>query len=774
MLSLFNESRIQDNGSGLTYRQLMELLPTLDGSAVTKKEMVMLKYLSFTQSFQKDCPADSSLPTRLDDSADGDVLINAQRCEILRPFVEDYRDEGRVDPASSAVVPMQAIRRRITRNTTCKPAVIGCAINGESLQVKGHLAQQKQCSTVRLKSRTTLTLEPGIYLRLENVIESITKCNKEEMSTVESQTLSQDRSNDNDDSKSCESYESSRSNPEDQLSLEIKSLAESEGGDPCQECVEFGDDEEFYEFSGEIVDVLDEACDINFNENRSVESMAFFNNDTIDDVSTCPTEIVKNTSTVQDDGVFASEQNVLAAGSEDGFGLLNTTNYSLAADVSDDKYENEQLIANESNCIDFAAAERNDEFDGPDAYSQLFISEYYELYFRCFVFPSISHNDSIELYGDTQHQEATVPKVQLYQSDRDLMMWALTHKKEQQDISSLLHAVDEEKLISVKRELVLPCGVAATARIQPTSSDVRGLKGTILFNNGSPYSISEGQNLLFCISSRALYLIPDFVDAYSDSRRFPSSIPSDAQFSSGLWPHAYCRHPLKHLRKISFDGYGFQRLTLFFKLPGLRQALYAQPENGLMSAFDYTYVIFTFDQQHTIKMLQCLQEAANEASPNDVDDLSSSSLVVENDNIGTMTAIARTLARANFTDDILHYQIVFQLWDNNDHHARRSFVLTNNEVFLFIETYAGDLSGCTLEGDISDIRYGDISMRTIASCHVSDIATVSSAKDNTKMVTIAFKSQSRLSWSSSSWLLKCQTVENAERLISDIRKVLLK
>jgi hypothetical protein len=194
---------------------------------------------------------------------------------------------------------------------------------------------------------------------------------------------------------------------------------------------------------------------------------------------------------------------------------------------------------------------------------------------------------------------------------------------------------------------------------------------------------------LFCISNRAVYLIPDFVDAYSDSRRFPSSIPSDAQFSSGLWPHAYCRHPLKHLRKISFDGYGFQRLTLFFKLPGLRQALYAQPENGLMSAFDYTYVIFTFDQQHTIKMLQCLQEAAKEASPNDVDDLSSSSLVVENDNSGTMKAISRTLARANFTDDILHYQIVFQLWDNNDHHARRSFVLTNSEVFLFIETYAG-------------------------------------------------------------------------------------
>ena len=772
MLSLFKESRIQDNGIGLTYRQLMELLPTLDGSVVTKKEMVMLKYLSFTQSFRKDCPANCGQPTRREESADDDGLDNVQRCELLRPFAEDFRDEGRVEPASSVVVPMQAIRRRVTRKTTYKPAIIGCAVNGEILQMKGFV-QRKKCSTVRLERRAPSTLEPGIYLLLENVIESITKCNTEESSSVKSQTLSQDRSEGNDYSKSCESYESSRSNPEDQRSHEIASLVESKGGDPCEESVESGDDEECHKLSGKIVDVLDEASDINFNENRSVESMASFNNDIADDVSTCPTEIVKNISTVQDNGIFESEQNTLAAGSEeDEFGLLNTTNYSSAADLSDDKDENEQLDANKSNCIDFAAAERNDEFDGPDAYSQLFISEYYELYFRCFVFPSTSHNDSIELYGDTQNQEPTVPKVQLYQSDRDLMMWALTHKKQQQDISSLLHAVDEEKLISVKRELVLPCGVAATARIQPTSSDVRGSKGTILFNTGSPYSISEGQNLLFCISNRAIYLIPDFVDAYSDSRRFPSSIPSDAQFSSGLWPHAYCRHPLKHLRKISFDGYGFQRLTLFFKLPGLRQALYAQPENALMSAFDYTYVIFTFDQQHTIKMLQCLQEAAKEASPNDVDDLSSSSLVVENDNSGTMKAIARTLARANFTDDILHYQIVFQLWDNNDHHARRSFVLTNSEVFLFIETYAGDLSGCTLEGDISDIRYGDISMRTIASCHVKDIATVSSAKDNTKMVTIAFKSQSRLSWSSSAWLLKCQNVDNAERLISDIRKVL--
>lgn len=58
-------------------------------------------------------------------------------------------------------------------------------------------------------------------------------------------------------------------------------------------------------------------------------------------------------------------------------------------------------------------------------------------------------------------------------------------------------------------------------------------------------------------------------------------------------------------------------------------------------------------------VLQCLQEAAKEASPNDVDELSSSSLVVENDNIGTMEAIAPILVRANFTDDILHYQKVF-------------------------------------------------------------------------------------------------------------------
>jgi len=369
-------------------------------------------------------------------------------------------------------------------------------------------------------------------------------------------------------------------------------------------------------------------------------------------------------------------------------------------------------------------------------------------------------NVDSELYDDTD-QEPLVPNVQLYQSDRDLMMWALAHKKDQQGI--------EEKLISVNRHIILPCGVAATTRIQPISSDVRGSKGSILFNNGSPHSISEGQNLLFCLSNRAVYLIPDFVVDYSDNRRFPSAIPADAQFSSSLWPHAYCRHPLKHLRKISFDGFGFQRLTLFFKLPGLLGAVYAQPENGLMSAFDYTYVIFTYNQHHTIKMLQCLQEAAKEACPNIT---SSSSLLVENDNRGTLQAISRALARTHFTDDILHYQIVLQYWDNTDHNARRSLVLTNSEVFLFHETYAGDLSACSLEEDISDIRYGDVSMRTIKNSTVQDIANVTSAKDDTKIVTIAFKPQSRLSWSPSSWFLKCQNVENAERLISDIRKVL--
>ena len=419
--------------------------------------------------------------------------------------------------------------------------------------------------------------------------------------------------------------------------------------------------------------------------------------------------------------------------------------------------------------IDFAFLESSAIFHGPDSYAQLHVAKYFELYFRCHVFPSTSHNESIDLYEDND-QEMALPQIQLYQSDRDLMMWAISQNRERQNLASNLYNISQEQLVHVSREFVLPCGVAATGRVQPVTGVVRDKKGNILYETpGNPFSVSEGQRLIFCVSNKAAYLIPDFSGSSKEDRRFPSPISLGATFSDALWPHAYCRHPLKYLRKITFDGYGFQRLTLFFKLPALRGAVYIQPENGLMSAFDYTYVLFTCNQKDTIKLLQKIQEAAKEASPND-NNGKSGTLIVENDNTGTMKAISRALAQENVGDDILHYQILHQTWQSyNNGNARRSFILTNDNVFLFNETYAGDLSGCGLEEDIHTVRYGDMSMRTIASAGIEDIADVSIAKDDPKMVHLMINSQSRLR-RNTCWSLLCYNHENAERLVDALRK----
>lgn len=66
------------------------------------------------------------------------------------------------------------------------------------------------------------------------------------------------------------------------------------------------------------------------------------------------------------------ERTKYSGSEEDKFGLSNTTSYSSAADLSNDKDENEQLDANGSNCIDFRSRRKK---------WQIWRARYYELYF---------------------------------------------------------------------------------------------------------------------------------------------------------------------------------------------------------------------------------------------------------------------------------------------------------------------------------------------------------------------------------------------------------
>ncbi len=349
------------------------------------------------------------------------------------------------------------------------------------------------------------------------------------------------------------------------------------------------------------------------------------------------------------------------------------------------------------------------------------------------------------------------------------MMWTLAQHKEK-GLSAHIQDSNHEHLVAVSSEKVIPCGVAATGRIPPTETETKGIRGAILFKEGKPLLMSQCQNLLLCISNAAVYFIPDIANGSSSkNRRFPAPIPSDAKFDNALCPHSYCLHPLKFLKKITFDGFGFQRLTLYFKLPSLRGEVYMQPENGLFSTFDYTYVIFSCNQRRTIELMQTLQRGAKEASH----DLSNDALKVENDDNAVLLAVSRALAPKTFNDDILHYHILTQIWQTGDMEGpRRTFILTNERIYLFHETYTGDGSECAVVGDDgTNIQNGNVMMRVVAGSRLGHITDIRVLNEDSRKVSITIKTRNRLS-RTAQWLLLCKDSENAEKLVQDVRRAM--
>jgi hypothetical protein len=778
VFTLFKECRIDNHDTSFTYRELMNLLPRLDGIDATKKDLVMLKYLSFSQSVRNTIPDITNDEGAEVIEEDDPTTVLAR--QLSEPFREDYENE----PLQTLPAPTTFSRRPVKRTAPRNAAVIGSSSLSERFSKHRGIRQKAgKYSKVKLRkqsqrSRHAVVL-PELYLSLENVIQSMVRTTVDE--NIADQPIEDDEEMVKRDSEDVNDDETPA------VDFQMNSDETADNSKSVVETVNGLSDGRAEDSSCNNTTVLNKSDppgiplqveesmdkDINDINGRSNDEGSFpgtdanelyqESDDQDENISSCPTEVIGNRNDVDDDQ--SSEFEALRLEHNE-----NVPGSSVSISVADD---NESISEKDDpevslKRIDFASTERSAVYGGPDSYSKLCIAQYFELYFRCYVFPSTSHNESIDLYEDSS-QHPTVPQVQLYQSDRDLMMWALAQNiAERQEIASHLHNPSNENLVMVSKENILPCGLGATARIQPHTADVKGSKGQTLYSStGNSYSISRSQDLLFCVTSKAVYFIPDFAGTNTDNsiecRRFPSPIPLDATFANALWPHAYCRLPLKHLRKIAFDGYGFQRLTLYFKLPSLRGAVYAQPENGLSSAFDYTYVIFTCNQRHTIKLLQNIQGAAKDASFND-------SVIVENDNNGTIQAISRALTRKSWSDDILLYQIIHQSWQNREiEDARRSFILTNDEVFLFNETYAGDSSECALEEDISNIRFGDISMRTISSANIQDVADICIAKDDPKMITMNIKSQSRLR-RPTYWILRCYDNENAERLVETVRK----
>lgn len=657
LFNIFKDARMKDD-SQLTYRSLKNILPRIDGTQISNKELVTLRLLTFAQM----------LDVENDFRVDGAINIKHV-----------------ANPKEKNVVVIHDINQNITRELSKD-------------------AKLRKVSSVSLKR------DPARVIPYRSPLPVISESNVSIEEVVK------------------------YVHPVVENAIQIESFnsdVDINGADTSDSFYSSSDDDQSHSEE-------EEEDDDDYKDNLHTSSHQC---DTeVDESSREPAneDIALDASSVEDNHIVNNALN----GNVEPTSLDDDIN-SIAEDISIIKKEKS---TEHFERYDFANLERSAEYDGPDTYSDLIVANCYELYFRSYVFPSQQHSESIDLYEENI-REKMLPRIQLYQSDRDLMILSLTHTPCRSELPSVVSGPMNECFVSISKEELLACGMAATGRIAPTEVEIHGFRGNkLLDTSGNPHTFSISKTLMLCVSTMALYIIPNFSDGdLMVPRKFPSSISTAAKFKDAAWPHAYCRHPFKFLRKISFDGYGFQRLTLHFRLPALHGEVLIQPDDSVMSNFDYSYVIFTCKQKRTIELMQVIQQAAKEALPNESVDLLSepSSIIIGNDDDLMVKAVSRALNRPKFCDDILHYQILYQLWpDKASVRARRSLVLTNDEIFLFHETYAGDCSACAPE--TNSMMYGDLSMRTIASIKLHDIDTIGFSRESPRQVNIDIKPQSRL------------------------------
>eukprot|EP00956_Cyclotella_meneghiniana_P016253 scaffold25569_cov57-Cyclotella_meneghiniana.AAC.3 len=283
--------------------------------------------------------------------------------------------------------------------------------------------------------------------------------------------------------------------------------------------------------------------------------------------------------------------------------------------------DNSTIDTPSSQTIDYDAEELNAVYDGPMDYSPIFVSSDLDLYYESFVFPRSSDDDSQE--ETVQNEKAMYPRIQLYKFDRN----ALNERTK-------THEYMGERYIGVWREDVIACGAFACSRVQPVNMPRRGFHGEILTQSGKNVHVSESRKIVICLSDSALYLvvdddvIPKQKLIQHTKRAFPSRIPIGATFEEAHWPHALICHSLDCLAGITI-GFQFQRLLLRFSVSNA---------NGM--ALEYTYVLLTSNKLHTISLLQKLQSHVNEAQSTSVE---RQAVLIENDDKAFLDALgART------------------------------------------------------------------------------------------------------------------------------------
>ena len=755
VFDLFKESRTNSLLPGSTYRQLLYILPVLDGEPASKRELVRLCGLIFKQSVVQ---ADVTQNTQLSSINDKQSLQGTQGEAVLPLMIRlpslmvsrprrvlryGKRRQARVDDSNqllferdklfveSAVPPTLrfSVHDVITSLTTSSPDP-GIDLNSSEISVDDGLVNALK---VILAEESMDELMHGSFDRAEkeDVVDNDT--DKELVPPRPSTELL----------ILHEKTAMHHSREMSYMSLSTIKLDDESGPDLNTNT---------FELSSIIVPLTGPSLNV---ETEIVDSIHNGLND----------ELVQNGSTSKSTGDRQS-----LSSPKEAMDILPKSMVSFPEHVWGNKNDTQSIASSlGTNTHDFSVkdkyhlAEENSYYDGPDLYKHLSVMMNLELYFKSFVFVSENPEMNQSFAGQLNDEQLstmlleTAPRIQLRPLDRKTM----ESLNKAQAIGIKATSMNET-FLRIWREDVLACGKPAARRVAPYRNPRRTFHGDSMFSNGKLEKVCGSRKLILSCTNAAIYVIPDYDQSATESqnkyerRRFPSPIPQEALFQNAPWPHALARHPIHTLHRITI-GFGFQRLTVRFG-PG------SAVEQSVMGN-EYTYVITTCNKLRTISLLQRLQDQTKEASSK-VSTYEVKQMTIDNDDKQVLDALSTAVA-PSIVGIVLHYQILQQRWKHGNRGVvRRVCVVTDEHIFLLDEDYVGDGSESFEAGAR---KFGEVNFRLVDSADLEQVSHIHAAGFDPHAITIIVRPKSRLQ-RIRNWRLRCYDAEGAERLVEDVRK----
>ena len=769
IFDLFKESRLGSLLPNATYRQLLNILPILDGEPASKRELVGLRGLTFTQSV---VPAGISLHLQVEQMDQNNL-----------PTINDLRDVDFSGEATSSTSLLISRPRRVQRNGKRRQARVDDGFANDQFLMKKSTYSAESLALPALQfsvqdvitslstpvhtedeSVDLTTSEPSVdgglvnafkVILAEKSMDEYVDDTRNEAKNHHENYANDNRSIQNPASPSMKlplaDHMNGISHTRDLSDMSLSTINgddESVGdlgagkGDECSKKIMLdGPPLVTLEEEEEGNDTLEEMItSVTRSSVKPMRSMALTLND-------AQLDFEEYTDTIPISKVSFPEH--VWGSNSDAHSIASSLGTNTHDFLAEDKYH---------------MAEENTFYDGPDLYKHLSVVTNLELYFKSFVFVPEDHASNRPFAGQLSEEELstrlleTAPRIQLRPLDRKTM----ESLNREQSVGIKPTALNET-FLRVWREDVLACGKAAARRVTPCRTPRRSFHGDCLFSNGKLEKSCETRTLIMCSTHAAIYLIPDYdqltIQSQSkhDKRRFPSPIPREALFQNAPWPHALARHPIHTLNRITI-GFGFQRLTLRFG-PG------SAIEQTVMGNDYYTYVLNTCNKLRTVSLLQQLQEQAKEAASK-VSTLVVTNMTIDNDDKQVLDALSAAVAPSS-VGIILHYQILQQRWKHGDRGVvRRVCVVTDQQLFLLDEDYVGDGSESFEAGART---FGDILFRIVDSAELVQVSQVQAAGFDPKAITVVIRPKSRLQ-RTRNWRLLCRDAEGAERLVEDVRK----